>query len=435
MNSVQVISYGVTAAIAALVLFLVKSYQDRRDLRSELPGAVSSLGVLGTFIGIIVGLLDFNAKDLEASVPDLLNGLKTAFITSIFGMGAALYLKRRYQMQDERAERKSGGASIATMCELLGGILQSSEQNAKQLANLSAAISGDNEGTIHTQLIKIRTGVQDKQDELIKEFRIFAETMAENNSKAFIQALEQVIRDFNTKISEQFGDNFKQLNIAVGQLLEWQKEYKSQVENAVTQLKQSAGAIETVRVSFESIESKSSSYIDSAQSLSHLLTEIKKTQDLIERDMHAFADVASKATDMMPRLETALTKSSEDVGRLLRQTIETTTKLVEEQHRAVDKQIQSIASASQKLNEGIESTVQRTSGNIQRLVDENGKVIQRHVEQLDKTLEEELKKALTSLGRQLASLSEKFVEDYTPLTERLNALVRIAEKGNGKANG
>ena len=43
--------------------------------------------------------------------------------------------------------------------------------------------------------------------------------MADGNSKALISALQDVIRDFNVKISEQFGDNFKQLNVAVGRLL------------------------------------------------------------------------------------------------------------------------------------------------------------------------------------------------------------------------
>jgi len=45
---------------------------------------------------------------------------------------------------------------------------------------------------------------------------------------------------------------------------------------------------------------------------------------------------------------------------------------------------------------------------------------------LDKALDEELTKALETLGRQLASLSEKFVADYSPLTERLQRLLEVA---------
>jgi len=46
---------------------------------------------------------------------------------------------------------------------------------------------------------------------------------------------------------------------------------------------------------------------------------------------------------------------------------------------------------------------------------------------LDDAMEDELTKALTTFGYQLSSLSEKFVQDYTPLTERLKELVHVLE--------
>ena len=49
-------------------------------------------------------------------------------------------------------------------------------------------------------------------------------------SKALIEALRDVIRDFNAKLTEQFGDNFKQLNEAVGKLLVWQNQYTTHIE-------------------------------------------------------------------------------------------------------------------------------------------------------------------------------------------------------------
>ena len=45
---------------------------------------------------------------------------------------------------------------------------------------------------------------------------------------------------------------------------------------------------------------------------------------------------------------------------------------------------------------------------------------------LDAALAEELKKSLESLGRQLAALSEKFVSDYKPLTDKLAQVVNLA---------
>ncbi len=51
---------------------------------------MGALGILGTFIGIIIGLLNFNTESIDTSIPVLLGGLKTAFITSIVGMFFAI---------------------------------------------------------------------------------------------------------------------------------------------------------------------------------------------------------------------------------------------------------------------------------------------------------------------------------------------------------
>jgi hypothetical protein len=42
---------------------------------------------------------------------------------------------------------------------------------------------------------------------------------------------------------------------------------------------------------------------------------------------------------------------------------------------------------------------------------------------LDKALSEELQKSLESLGRQLTALSERFANDYTPLTNSLRLML------------
>jgi ribosomal 50S subunit-associated protein YjgA (DUF615 family) len=47
---------------------------------------------------------------------------------------------------------------------------------------------------------------------------------------------------------------------------------------------------------------------------------------------------------------------------------------------------------------------------------------------LDHTLQKELEAALQGLAGQLAALSNRFVEDYMPLTERLRDLVQMSKR-------
>ena len=51
-----------------------------------IPHLFPTLGILFTFIGIAIGLWNFDSNNIEKSIPELMNGLKTAFMVSIFGV-------------------------------------------------------------------------------------------------------------------------------------------------------------------------------------------------------------------------------------------------------------------------------------------------------------------------------------------------------------
>lgn len=57
------------------------------------PTLLTSLGMFGTFTGIVAGLLAFDTTNISTSIAPLLEGLKTAFITSLFGMSLSIAYK------------------------------------------------------------------------------------------------------------------------------------------------------------------------------------------------------------------------------------------------------------------------------------------------------------------------------------------------------
>jgi hypothetical protein len=50
------------------------------------PSSLSTLGLLGTFVGILLGLAQFKVHAINESVPILLDGMKIAFSTSVAGI-------------------------------------------------------------------------------------------------------------------------------------------------------------------------------------------------------------------------------------------------------------------------------------------------------------------------------------------------------------
>ena len=73
---------------------------------------ISTLGVLGTFVGITIGLLHFDTDNLDTGIPILLSGLKTAFFTSLAGMIGSLFLSKQV---NSALDEKDGGISDIDM--------------------------------------------------------------------------------------------------------------------------------------------------------------------------------------------------------------------------------------------------------------------------------------------------------------------------------
>ena len=70
----------------------INNYTHRR-LVEMVPDILTSLGILGTFVGLVLGLRGFNPNSYEAmstSVEGLIDGIKVAFVTSIYGLSLSL---------------------------------------------------------------------------------------------------------------------------------------------------------------------------------------------------------------------------------------------------------------------------------------------------------------------------------------------------------
>ena len=70
----------------------INNYTHRR-LVEMVPDILTSLGILGTFVGLVLGLRGFNPTSYEAmsgSVETLIKGIKVAFVTSIYGLTLSL---------------------------------------------------------------------------------------------------------------------------------------------------------------------------------------------------------------------------------------------------------------------------------------------------------------------------------------------------------
>ena len=91
------------------------------------PSLLTTLGILGTFVGIYMGLHEFNIANVDGSIPGLLRGLKVAFTTSIVGIVAAVILKIMQSHVPDREEK----ADIFDVFDNIHKVLQNHFEQSK----------------------------------------------------------------------------------------------------------------------------------------------------------------------------------------------------------------------------------------------------------------------------------------------------------------
>ena len=147
---------------------------------------LSMIGVLGTFIGITWGLLAFDSENLDASVPRLLDGLKFAFLTSIFGMLSSSVINKTVNKRFD-----SLGDSDMTTAAL---------NLSKTVGELKSSIENNNTKVLETAMNQI--------------------------AKTFQEEMGRVSIELNGLIKRLVDENFIELNNSIKNLNKWQQENK-----------------------------------------------------------------------------------------------------------------------------------------------------------------------------------------------------------------
>ncbi|MEZ5064073.1 MAG: hypothetical protein R3B81_05020 [bacterium] len=466
----------ITVTMVAVMLGIFAAYLvGRKGQEREGGSLLTSIGIFGTFLGVSIALFRFQGADetaIKNSVPVLLAGMRVAFFSSVVGLALSILLRVKVNLR-----REQGALTGATADDIHAVLTEQTDLLRTSSKQIERALVGEGDTTLLSQLRLLRQEVGDNTRELRNEFRTFSERMAEDSSRTLIQALEEVIRDFNTKLTTQFGENFRQLNEAVGKLLEWQDRYRQHIEETEVRLASATDSLSKAERSFQDLSGKSQAFVAAAEALQSLLVGYATSEKMLAEQLSAFGSLSERAQAAMPRIEENLVRLTEgfrdevvSIQHLMKSEMESlnkaygeiVTKALEnaeglsrsaahanEEIRASTQQLATttttamadLAAASGKTirdfgrqtSELLEETrasqaqiLEGAADDLKRLSRENRERTQQQIEQFDLLLGEELTKSLESLGSQLASLSARFVQDYRPLTEELRRVVQIA---------
>ena len=474
---------------------------------TTIPNLIAAIGIIGTFAGIFMGLLDFDTTKLDDSIPKLLDGMKTAFATSLIGLVFSNILKciqsRNIKREAKKLEKDNGDVSLEKIASLMFDIKETivnsnlelvssirdikentikvSEENRVAMKSLVEELVGDKEESLVGQMKSLRESLVKAQEQaqerlnsglekmgtqldnlvqtnnaisneiergnnvLIDEFRIFAKNMAENNMKAFTEAIQECVRDLNNQLQEQFGENFKHLNLAVEKLLEWQIHYKETIENTNRNQEEIYTGMKMAKDLVIEINNRSQSIVEVANKLGDKIITFDTQQQNLNNSIEVLNKISYEAKDLIPNIDIYLkemknrtlesTKNIESYivdmdSKLLEHTVLATDKITEHVVTVTEKSIVEVNKSSLNVLDKINTVNQEAIKNISKLSDyfeEQSSASIDHINNIQNSMKLTASTLLETLNKVSSNTSKNIDENNTQIISVRNAINELTQ--------
>ncbi|MBY6234663.1 apolipoprotein A1/A4/E domain-containing protein [Vibrio harveyi] len=392
---------------------------------------LTSLGILGTFAGIVVGLMEFNPTDIDGSIESLLAGLKTAFLTSLVGMAASIIYKAILGTIPQKGEDAIKGVGPEEIFQVMSQQLRSSNE-------LLASIKGEEDTSLVSQLKKLRTDINDGQKEqtayqnlkitqtekfqatLWEKMDEFGELLSKSATEQVINALKEVIVEFNDKLTEQFGENFKRLDESVKKLVDWQENYKDQLEDMATKYQLGVDAISSTEKSVASINERAEAIPATMEKL-HQVMELGHGQVTeLEHRLEAFKDLRDKAVEAMPQI---------------REQMDNTMSVIGESVKAASTHYESMLQESQNIIDNFSSTATHSVELMRTNLESGAENVSLQLIESSQTLSGKLAEASSDIQEQVGTATGGLSNVTSHLTDTTEQIRQHLEDSITELNG
>ena len=302
---------------------------------NSVPALLVGFGILGTFVGLVWGLIPFSGIDftqtgqIQSAIKELLSGISTAFVTSVWGMLTSLLFNWLEKSEVSRVSRK--------------------------IANLQRAI--DRLFTLTTQEeIAIQQEVELEQQ--TAALKSFSTDLADKIKIAMSPSLDKL----NTTVEELRLQKEESSTDAIGKLI---KEFQDSLSSStVTQMEELAQTVGTAAQSLKNLPDQMQAMIAGVQN------QIDQTHQLL-------GATSAEQTDQIKKMFGEMLEALKEANQDAVATQSETAGIVNEKMRHIATEMQDLLdSAANRMSKHVEQAAAQLSGSVQNAEQSVGSILQ-----------------------------------------------------------
>lgn len=411
--------------ILILIVFIFAIFLDKGGKRKRFveyaPTLMTSLGILGTFFGVAMGLLKFDTGNIDLSIIHLLSGLKTGFVASIFGITTTII----FNAQSAWRFKENYDEEYIKQNEIYHSVIQQTEL----LREIKSGLLDPTDGSLSAEIKKLRADLNVHNREfdavLWKKFDEFSSNVSKVAGEQIIDGLRSVVRDFNDHIFEQFGENFKALDASVKKLVDWQATYKMQLEIMDNQFKNSTRAITDIATTLDTIQARCVSIPQTMEAFQSLMQHNESQLYELENNLEAFILMRDQAIMAIPMLKEGV----ESVSGIMLSSADNLQMLLEQAGQRILFNTERISLSSENNIEQINQFVQRGMDSLEQMSMQLFKMsdsININLEKGAHKVSEEMVNGMRSMLAVMETATHKIGEEFAASNDKVRTSVEIS---------
>lgn len=272
----------------------------KASLADVIPGLCTSLGILGTFLGLSMGLSDLDVLDVS-SIAQLTSGIAFAFNTSIVGIIASMLFNIIYRYAVGKA-RASLDSFVTTFYAC--GVAQPPDPTTQILAierEQSAALAQFTEDMSARMGEEIQRAISVAMSPVQRSMHEFMDAA----TRAQVEGLDQVVTRFVERMNQILHDKLLALSQAMSETAEGQMHTQEKLHGIVASIGDLSQRVVEVHGISEQVIAKYAEYVTD---MSKAYQKIGETQEEANDLLAEISDASTRQTKYLSALQEYQTK-------------------------------------------------------------------------------------------------------------------------------
>lgn len=401
---------GVKSNIPASEFFnessVTKNYKINLGLLDSASGTLVGLGLLGTFLGLTVGIANFKSDDaqqIQSSIQLLLGGMGTAFATSLAGMGASLIfttidkmlrhrlskhihtltgrLDLKYYIDDLNLQYINHDSLLTSLYNHIKILVESQISSVKNDLESKLTYKGQNGETVTVgNAIREIVTENSEQSKALKSFSTdlaielnngFDEVLSRQMQQKILPLMESV--DNTTKAVIEHIDKMADTiaSPATDMMQKVVDDLKTSMQSVINEF--SHGLSGSATTELENLASQlgtaAQSMADFPKNMENISTTLQVTIEEVKRAISEISNTSATANSTaMQQMQEQITFATNSISNAIEQVKDVMTGITQSSQEQSNQMVSKLADAADKMSTFLTGTVTSLSSSVQESV-------------------------------------------------------------------